>query len=129
MKKQYDTHVQFWSEKQNRVIIACCGSLFIGHCTAGHLVSHFKEFGNRLKWDPKYLLLIGVDGQNVNLSFERKYSTKFLKLGSCSLHHVHNTFQKALQKLDIGPVCLRCTFFLQAVKCKTRGLCCLGRSD
>ena len=33
--------------------------------------------------------------------FERKYSTKFLKLGSCSLHHVHNTFRKALQKLDI----------------------------
>ena len=33
--------------------------------------------------------------------FELKYSTKFLKLGSCFLHHVHNTFQKALQKLDI----------------------------
>ena len=81
----------------------------IGHCTAEDLVSRFNEFGIRMKWDPKYLLHIGMDGPNVNLSFEkklladfeRKYSTKFLKLGSCSLHHVHNTFRKALQKLDI----------------------------
>ena len=28
MKKQYDAHVQFWSEKENHVIIAYCGSLF-----------------------------------------------------------------------------------------------------
>ena len=33
--------------------------------------------------------------------FELKYSTKFLKLRSCFPHHVHNTFRKALQKLDI----------------------------
>ena len=62
-----------------------------------------------MKWDLKYLLHIGMDGPNVNLSFEkklpadfeRKHSTNFLKLGSCSLHHVRNTFQKALQRLDI----------------------------
>ena len=106
MKKQYDAHVQFWSEKKNQCYHCI---LFVGHCTAEDLVSHFIEFGIRIKWDPKYLLHIGMDGPNVNLSFEkkllvdfeRKYSTKFLKLGSCSLHHVHNTYRKALQKLDI----------------------------
>ena len=94
VKKQYDAHVQFWSEIENRAIIAYCGSLFVGHCTAEDLVSHFNEFGIRMKWDPKYLLLIGMDGPNVNLSFEkklladfeRKYSTKFLKLGSIMLY-------------------------------------------
>ena len=92
--------MHIWSEKENRVIIAYCGSLFVGHCTAEDLVSHFNEFGIRMKWDPKYLLHIEMDGPIVNLSlekkllvdFERKYSTKFLNLGSCSLHHVHNTF-------------------------------------
>ena len=71
VKKQYHAHVQFWSEKENRVIIAYCGSLFVGHCTAEDLVSHFSEFGIRMKWDPKYLLHIGMDGPNVNLSFEK----------------------------------------------------------
>ena len=93
VKEQYDAHVQFWSEKENRAIIAYCGSLFVGHCTAEDLVSHFSEFGIWMKWDPKYLLHIGMDGPNVNLSFEkklladfeRKYSTKFLKLGSIML--------------------------------------------
>ena len=95
VKKPYVAHVHSWSEKENPVIIACCGSLFFGHCAAEDLVSHFNEFGIRMKWNPKYLLYIRMDGPNVNLSFvqklladfERKYSTKFPKLGSCSLHH------------------------------------------
>ena len=69
VKKQYDAHMQLWSEKENRVIIAYCGSLFVGHCTAEDLVSHFNEFGIRMEWDPKYLLHIRMDGPNVNLSF------------------------------------------------------------
>ena len=95
VKKQYVAHVQFWSEKENPAIIVYCGSLFFGHYTAEDLVSHFNEFGIRMKWNPKYLLYIRMDGSNVNLSFvkrlladfERKYSTKFSKLGSCCLHH------------------------------------------
>ena len=49
VKKQYVAHVQFWSEKENRVIIVYCGSLFFGHCIAEDLVSHFNEFGIRMK--------------------------------------------------------------------------------
>ena len=142
VKKQYDTHVQFWSEKENRVVIAYCGhgSLFVSHCTAEDLVSHFNEFGIRIKWDPKYLLHIGMDGPNVNLSFEkkwladfeRKYSTKFPKLGSWSpLHHVHNTFRKALQKLDIDTTSLP-AIYIFSLGCQVqdeRGFYCLGRSD
>ena len=71
VKKQYDAHMQFRSEKENRVITAYCGLLFVGHCTAEDLVSHFNEFGIRMEWDPKYLLHIGMDGPNVNLSFEK----------------------------------------------------------
>ena len=68
---QYDADVQFWSEKENRVIIAYCGSLFVGHCTARDLVSHFNDFDIRMKWDPKYLLHIGMDDPNINLSFKK----------------------------------------------------------
>ena len=99
----------------------------VDHCslvivrTAEDFVSHFSGFGIRMKWDPKYLRHIGMDGPNVNLSFqkklladfERKYSTKFLKLGSCSLHHVHNTFRKALQKLDINQFACDVHFFFK----------------
>ena len=73
VKKQYDAHLQFWSEKENRVITAYCGSLFVGQCIAEGLVSHFNEFGIVMKWDPKYLLHIGMDCPNVNLSFEKSW--------------------------------------------------------
>ena len=52
-------------------------SLFVGHCTAEDLVSHFSEFGIRMKWDPRYLLHIGMNASNENLSFEKKVAGKF----------------------------------------------------
>ena len=86
---------------------AYCGSSFVGHCTADDLVTHYREFIKQYGLDSNYLLHYGMDGPNVNLSFENKMTkcleeenTSFLKLGSCSLHPVHGAFQTAVKKVE-----------------------------
>ena len=90
---------------------AYCGSSFVGHCTADDLVTHYREFIKQYGLDSNYLLHYGMDGPNVNLSFENKMTkcleeenTSFLKLGSCSLHPVHGAFQTAVKKVYEGVV-------------------------
>ena len=61
-----------------------------------------------LKLDPRLLLGIGMDGPNVNLSFERKlrnhleqfFDTNFLPIGTCSLHSAHTAFKKGMSCLS-----------------------------
>ena len=51
---------------------------------------------------------LGMDGPNVNKAFEGKLlncfkednGTEFLKLGTCSLHKVHNAFCTGLKELS-----------------------------
>ena len=59
--------------RNNEIINAYCGSLFIGHCTSEQLVDHYNEFSSSL--DSNFMH-IGMDGPNVNLSFEEKLGTK-----------------------------------------------------
>ena len=109
VKKQYDVHIQYWSKRQNKTVISYVGSLFIGHCSADNLVQHFQEFMNVvLGLNPKYLLHVGMEGPNMNKSFQKKlltdlqekHDTTFLNIGSCSLHVAHNSFRKGLKKLS-----------------------------
>ena len=111
VKKQYDVYVQYWSKRENHIVISYVGSLMIGHCTADDLVSHFNLFmKNKLGLNPAFLLHIGMDGPNVNKSFQRKLSkqledesnTSFLDYGSCSLHIVHNAFRKGIAALSFN---------------------------
>lgn len=108
VKKQYDGYVQFWDTSINEVVNVYCGSLFVGHCGADALVKHFLHFMRELKLDPRLLLGIGMDGPNVNLSFERKlrnhleqfFDTNFLPIGTCSLHPAHTAFKKGMSCLS-----------------------------
>ena len=70
VKKQYDA-------RAGLVLVRDFGSLFVGHCTPEDLVSHFNEFVTRMKWDPKYLLHIGMNVPNVNLSSEKRFLADF----------------------------------------------------
>ena len=70
------------------------------------MVEHYVEFVKQVDIDSKFLLHFGMDGPNVNLSFEDKLTqklsevdTSFLKLGSCPLHPVHSAFQKEIKQL------------------------------
>lgn len=104
VKKQFDGYVQFWSSTYNKIICCYIGSIFVGHCTADDTVKHFHEFGKTMNWNTDLLLHLGHDGPNINLSFEKKLQddikSDILKLGTCSLHHVHNAFRAGLKKLS-----------------------------
>ena len=100
----------YWSKRSDSIVHSYCG-LFVGHCTAVDLVEHCEEFVRQLDIDSKFLLHFGMDGSNVNLSFEDKLmqklsevDTSFLKLGSCLLHPVHSAFQKGIKQLFQGQV-------------------------
>ena len=106
VKKQFDGYVRFWSN--NQVETSYCGSLFMGHCSADQMVDHFLDFKKRLNWDNSLMLHLGMDGPNLNKSFQKKLSKKleennnqFLNIGSCNLHKVHNAFRKGLSELNI----------------------------
>ena len=127
VKKQYDGYLQYWSGTHNEIINAYCGSLFVGHCNSDQLVEHFNEFVENLSLDCKFLLHIGMDGPNVNLSFEQKlmlqleelYGTSMLKLGSCSLHPVHTAFRKGILELsfNLDSFFHDIHFFFQVIQC------------
>ena len=63
---------------------------------------------NTLNLDVHYLLHIGMNGPNVNKSFESKLiddlkkrgSIAVLSFGSCNLHIVNNAFRKGFEKLS-----------------------------
>ena len=104
VKKQYDAYLQYWTKRNDTVISAYCGSLFVGHCPSDDLVEHYNSFQKDINFNSSYLLHIGMDGPNVNLAFERKLAnelgTPFLKLGSCSLRPIHTTCRKRIKKLS-----------------------------
>ena len=111
VKKQYDAYIVYFSKRSNRITHSYCGSLFIGHCNADDLVDHYFEFVKQLQLDSNFLLHLGMDGPNVNLSFEKKLAAKlqeintsFLKIGSCSLHPVHGAFEKGVKAFYVGVV-------------------------
>ena len=72
IKKQYDGYIQFYSESLKKIVTCYCGSLFVGHCTAEHLLDHFFHFMKNLNLDSDFLISISMDGPNVNKSFEKK---------------------------------------------------------
>ena len=96
------------SLKHGKVLIVYIGSLFLGHCDHEKLVEHFYKFGSKLNLNSSYLMHLGMDGPNVNKAFEGKLlncfkednGTEFLKLGTCSLHKVHNAFRTGLKELS-----------------------------
>ena len=107
IKKQYDAYITFFSKNRNVIITSYCGSLFVGHCTADDLVDHFFHFLISLELNACHLLGLGMDGPNVNKSFEKKlatklknhFSTSFISMGSCALHTTNNAFGEGIKCL------------------------------
>ena len=106
VKKQYDGYVTYFSDTSQTIETAFCGSLFVGHCTAKDLLSHFYEFINKLGLKTYFLLSLGMDGPSVNKSFAEQLkialdadSTSFIDIGSCPLHIANNAFLEGLKQL------------------------------
>ena len=107
VKKQYDVYLSYWSKSADKVVSSYAGTLFVGHCTASDLVSHYNTMVEKLQLDSSHLLHLGMDGPKVNLTFQKKLAellheegTEFMDLGTCSLHPVHTAFRKGLSQLS-----------------------------
>ena len=61
-----------WSPRYDQVASAYASSLFVGHCNADDLVEHYNHFVDNLELKSDYLLHLGMDDPNVDLSFENK---------------------------------------------------------
>ena len=92
-------------------VSAYAGSLFVGHCNEDDLVEHYNHFVDKLELKSDYLLHLGMDGPNVNLSFENKLesnlesiNTSFLRIGTCSLHLTHTAFRKGIKSLYLNSI-------------------------
>ena len=106
IKKQYDGYVSYWSPRYDQVVSAYASSLFVGHCNADDLVEHYNNFVDKLELKSDYLLHLGMDGPNVNLSFENNLestlesiNTSFLRIGTCSLHPTHTALKRYQESL------------------------------
>lgn len=104
VKKQYDGYATYFSQKHKEVRTVYCGSLFVGRCTADDLVVHFYEFMKKAGLDTNFMLGLGMDGPNVNLSFQNKLLKEItiITVGTCSLHGVNSGFGKAVKSLKEG---------------------------
>ena len=120
--KQYGAYVTYFLYTNQVIVTAFCGSLFVGHCTAEDLLSHFFEFVKRFGLNTFSLLSLGMDGPSVNKSFADKLkttlkannATSFIDIGSCPLHSANNAFSEGLKLLKdykSRPNYLRFTFF------------------
>ena len=72
-KKQYDCYVKFFSLESGELVIALiayCGTLFAGRCSAPDMVNHLMTFVAKQNLDIKLLLNLGIDSPNVNLAFQ-----------------------------------------------------------
>ena len=69
-KKQYDGYVKFFSLELGEVVIAYCGTLCFGRCSAPDMVNHSKTFVTKQNLDVKLLLNLGMGGPNVDVAFQ-----------------------------------------------------------
>ena len=104
--KQLDVHVRYWSSAKLQVESRYLTSLFIGHGKTEDILRHYEEATKHL--DQSKVWQVGIDGPNVNLSFERELRAlrkemnlpSLILLGTCGLHIVHGAFQTGAKETD-----------------------------
>ena len=103
-EKQMDIHLRTW--ERNEVHTIYYNSVFMGHATADHIVTHVEEVLCKLQQST--VLQLGMDGPNTNWkafnlisrNMERNNTGKLINVGSCGLHQVHNAFKISLSVVD-----------------------------
>lgn len=67
------------SKTFKKVVTRYVSSELVGHCTADHLKDIFFNKVKSMNLDLSYLLQLGMDGPNTNLSFRKKVSDKIVE--------------------------------------------------
>ena len=103
--KQLDIHVRYWDSCE--VTSRYLTSVFMDHATAKDLLSKVKlAIDDKLNLSKSVQL--SMDGPSVNFKFHRLLTQdlaasvaedfKFIDIGSCGLHTIHNAFRAGQQK-------------------------------
>ena len=113
-----DLTLHHWSLTHNEVIVTFYTSLFFGHAEADKAVSRMIEQFHEDNVSVEKLITLVRGGPNVNKAIMRKIEQtirdehpefkRFVDLGSCVLHVVHNGFGEGLEMYgkDIDQLCL-----------------------
>lgn len=96
--------VTYWSKSKNLVLHHHLQTFFIGSATAEIIVEKLNEAIDNSNLPRSNLLMLGMDGLNVNKKVQRlmneelkEYRCKpLLDIGSCNIHILHNAFEKGI---------------------------------
>ena len=72
IKKQLDLYIRFWSEKVQKVVNGYVNSVFLGHEESNKICTSIINTLNDLKLPLNKILMLSMDGPNVNLSVAKK---------------------------------------------------------
>ena len=118
VKKQMDLTLRYWSPTHKEVWITYYTSLFFGHAEGEKVAVKMYEQLVSDGIPVAKLVTLVQDGPNVNKTIFRKMDelirhdnpefTGLVDLGSCSIHTIHNTFGKGLEKCgkEIEQLCM-----------------------
>ena len=70
VKKQYYGYIIFFSLESGTVVLAYCGTLFVGRCSAPDRLNHLQTFFTKQFLGITLLLNLEMDNQNVDLAFQ-----------------------------------------------------------
>lgn len=102
--------VTYWSNTRGRVATHHLETFFIGEATGEALASKIMQAINNANLSINKLLMLGMDGPNVNKKVHRIISEKvmqergksLLDIGSRNIHILHNAFLKGVERLGEG---------------------------
>ncbi|CAF1530611.1 unnamed protein product [Adineta ricciae] len=114
-KKQLDMWFRYWCNEKQLVVNRFYKTITLGHAYAKTIRDVIIESFATDGLDLKKLLMLSRDNPNVNIAIEKmidsemqKHGSSLLKLGSCSIHIVHNAFKSGLlvSKWHVENFCL-----------------------
>ncbi|CAF1507253.1 unnamed protein product [Rotaria sp. Silwood1] len=114
-KKQLDMWFRYWCNEKKLVVNRFYKTVTLGHAYARTIRDIIIESFATDGLDLKKLLMLSRDNPNVNIALEKmidsemqKQGSSLLKLGSCSIHIVHNAFKNGLliSKWHVENFCL-----------------------
>lgn len=103
-KKQLDIHIRFWNEDRDQIVSNFLHAFELGHATADILKDKIFLTLALDKLPVNKLLSLSSDGPPVNqkclVEIDKELNNQgclpFVRIGSCNLHIVHNSFKYAM---------------------------------
>ena len=105
-KKQMDLLLRFWSEQKNEVVTRYLTSFMFGRTSHEHIVEMIMSLKDNFDLPWERFFNLSSDGPNINIAawnllnevLKKSDHKGLLDLVTCTLHIVHNAFQKGINE-------------------------------